>query len=77
MDDNTPVYQVDAEVPMPEGGSSLRSLVERLEVGESFSFPYAQRPTIQTYASLIKREASKLFTVKRLDETTGRIWRKE
>lgn len=65
------VVKIDSNVPMPVQRYPLMNL----KVGESFEFPIERRDLIQTNASTIKRRKGREFTVRKVNETTARVWR--
>ena len=67
-------YVVESNVPIPVKVLSLPPLRE-LKVGESIVFPLEKRPSVQTAAFKLKRDEGLEFRVKKLDETSARIWR--
>jgi len=72
-----PVYQIDSDVPMPEEPETFNDAfpLERLEVGESFEFPYEHRKYVQSRASTIKRRKGMEYTVRKVDDKSARVWR--
>lgn len=74
-----PVYTVDTGVPIPEDryGAGITTLMNNLNVGESFLFPISNRPTAQSYASFLKKTEHKVFTIRKVDNDNARVWRKE
>lgn len=72
MAKNIPVYQVEDDVPIPV---KISTPLERLAVGESFSFPLDKRRSIQTQASALKKRDDKEFTVRKVDDEVARVWR--
>lgn len=75
---NIPVYTIESGVPAPalrgDGISSMYPL-RQLEVGESILFPQVDRTRVQVYASQIKRTTGRVFTVRKVNEDTCRVWR--
>lgn len=74
------VTAIERDVPIPPvgkapGGKPRVFPVAELEVGESFEFPIEKRPTVQSSASHVKRDTGREFTVRKIDDVTGRIWR--
>lgn len=69
-----PVYIIDTGVPVPSR-PGVASLMNQLEVGESFQFLINNRTTAQSYASVLKRKFGKVFTIRKVDENTCRVWR--
>lgn len=66
------VTNIEDSVPIPvRKGLPLKDL----EVGQSVVFPRLDRASVQSRASVIKRETGKTFTIKKLDDDTCRIWR--
>lgn len=66
------VTEITSEYPIPVRVSHP---MDRLEVGESYSFPLAKRASVQTTASRIKKEHGKEFTIKKIDDEVARVWR--
>lgn len=77
---NISVYKIENDVPVPEDAQrpSIRAMVpiDELEVGDSVEFPLRLRTTVATTATRLKREG-KVFTIKKIDEKSARIWRVE
>lgn len=65
---------IDKNVPIPTINAKHPSIL-KLEVGDSFSFDITKRATIQSMASVVKKKTGRNFTVKKIDEDSGRIWR--
>lgn len=70
---NIEVYEIDDNVPLPDEVKVIP--LETLDVGSSILFPNSRRAAVQAYASRIKRNSGKVFTIKKLDEANARIWR--
>lgn len=66
-------YQIDRGVPLP--GERLGPRLSKLEVGDSIEFELYRRPTVQSYASRVKRDTDKEFTIKKISDVSARIWR--
>lgn len=73
-----PVYPIESGVPAPalrgDGISSMYPL-RLLEVGQSILFPSVDRTRVQVYANQIKRSVGRVFTVRKVDADTCRVWR--
>lgn len=72
------VYHIDSGVPVPLS-ATRRTLppLRDLELGESIVFPLAQRFKVQQKASKLKARTGKVFTIRKMDEQTARVWRVE
>lgn len=71
-------YEVKKGIPVekPAGGRSARMYpFPIMEVGDSFDVPIDQRVNVATKASKQKRKYGREFTVKKINETTVRVWR--
>lgn len=66
------VYKIESNVKVPTRAFPPLNL---LEVDDSIQFSLDKRRSVQTVASKLKREQGKEFTVKKIDNTTARIWR--
>lgn len=65
-------YKIEKGVDIPVRAPAQ---LKNLEVGDSFTFPIAERVNVASRASFIKRTTGKEFTTKRLDDETCRVWR--
>lgn len=74
-----PVQRIDTDIPMPGGrarpGPEPKYPLMSLEVGDSFSFPYDKRKTVQTRTYQIKRDTGREFAIRKADNNTARVWR--
>lgn len=68
-----PVTTIDTGVPIPD--SVVNYPLKDLDVGDSFVFPKEKRASVQSKASLVKKETGREFTVSKIDDTNCRIWR--
>lgn len=76
MADKPPVYKIDSNVPVPDIKDRAEPVpLSTLEPGESILFPLSRRRTVQTHASRLKTTAGKVFTIKKVDADSARIWR--
>jgi len=70
-------YKVDKDIPLPEplptSGTAIP--LDSLDVEDSILFPSSERPKVQTMASRLKKEKSKEFTVRIVDDVSCRVWR--
>lgn len=66
-------YKVESNVPSPFRG--LYKVVRDMDVDESITFPRQRRPVMATYASRLKKDSGKVYTLSNVDEETSRIWR--
>lgn len=71
------VYKIDKDVPVPEPIDPVgnRVPIDSLDVGDSILFPLEERPKVQVYASRLKKEKNKEFTVRLINPNECRIWR--
>jgi len=67
------VYKIESGVPMAD--YNVLPPLDLMDVGDSVVFPIKKRPSVQTVASRLKKEQGKEFTVRRLDQDSGRVWR--
>jgi hypothetical protein len=67
------VYDIESGVPVPIGSPGIP--LGHMAVGDSVQFPLSKRSTVQSFASKLKRDHGKQFTVKKLNENTARVWR--
>lgn len=68
-----PELTVDIDIPVPDNRGVYP--LDKLEVGQSFSFPIEKRNSVQSGATRYKVETGKEFTVRKQSATTCRVWR--
>lgn len=71
-DDGIVYFTVEKNVPIP---SREAVPLDEMEVGDSIAFPDFKRKSVQSKASLMKKRGEAEFTVRKIDDTTCRIWR--
>lgn len=71
MEETSPI---ESGVPYPDS-LRTRSILRKLEIGQSVVFSLKKRPSIQTMASALKRNYGLEFTVKKVDDENLRVWR--
>lgn len=69
---NIQVVQVTSEVPIPV---RIEYPLDKMEVGESFTFPEERRNTMQSRVSILKKRNGKHFTIKKVEDNQCRLWR--
>lgn len=65
------VYTIDSGVPVPEGLPPIA----HIEVGDSIAFSGNMAASLRSRANFLKRTQGKVFTIKKIDEQTARVWR--
>lgn len=69
------IYEVEKDVPLPEPVQGAAVPIDSLEVGESIRFPIEEKNNVSSRASHLKNQKGKVFTVRKVDENSYRVWR--
>jgi len=67
------VVSIDTGIPVPER-VNLLNIMRNLNSGESFVIPLSKRRQVQTYASRLKKDEGRHYTIRREGEV-ARVWR--
>lgn len=66
-------YKIDAGVPLPKRKPTVR--LSKMKLNESIAFPEAQRASVQSTASRLKKDKAMWFTIQKMPDGVCRVWR--
>jgi hypothetical protein len=70
------VHQIESGIPLPDPYPTANGLpLRQLAVGDSILFNAADRAKVQSQASWLRRRYKLVFSIRKQDQTTSRIWR--
>ena len=70
-------FQVEKGIPLPSTTPPVKFPFDRMEVGESFTFPYDLATRVSANAHNYAKKNGGRFTIRKVSDTEGRCWRAE
>jgi hexokinase len=69
-------FEVTNNIPVPEDDApTIREIIEGMNIGESFSYPIKSHSNVSSAVYRCAKRMDRKYVVRKMDGTSGRIWR--